>query len=92
MNDNRNMIASIPKKTSLATQQNLVPHLSHRKEIYIVYPKKHDKKDNCINCWWITQILSSNEGFQEAIINMENAGKIEILKKINDTNLYKINY
>lgn len=53
MNDNRNMINSISKKTSLVTQQNLAPHLSHRKEIYIAYPRKHDKKANCMNCWWL---------------------------------------
>jgi len=111
MSDNRNMIDSISKKTSLASQQNLVPHLSHRKEIYIVYPRRHDKKGNCINCWWlefagkpeymvldlhpnqtITQLLESNENFESAVNNMENAKKIIKVKNINHVYLYKINY
>lgn len=54
--DNNIMLSKIPKNTSVATQQNLVPHLSHRKNIYLIYPKKHSFiKDRCgkKECWWL---------------------------------------
>jgi len=56
MADNRNLINSIPKEASIATQQNLVPHLSHRKEIYLVWPRLHDfetKPCGQTSCWWL---------------------------------------
>ncbi len=56
MNDTRALIAEVPKDASVATQQNLVPHLSHRKEIYLVYPRQHDiEKAPCGQslCWWL---------------------------------------
>jgi len=83
----------------------LVPHLSHRQEIYLVWPRKRDN-----NWWldfggkpeylvvdlrpdqWLTQILESNENFQEAVKNMERAGKITLEKEINAAKLYRINY
>src|SRR3989344_1615832 len=37
MEDNRKLIATIPKDMSVASTQNLVPHLSHRSEIYLIY-------------------------------------------------------
>jgi len=55
--DNMNqLIASVPSGVSLATQQNLVPHVSHRKEIYIAWPRKHDLESKpCgeVTCWWL---------------------------------------
>jgi uncharacterized membrane protein len=56
MDDNRALFQFIPKEASLATQQSLVPHLSHRQEIYIIWPREHDF-DNEIcgqrSCWWL---------------------------------------
>jgi len=55
--DNLNqLIKTIPSSVSLASQQNLVPHVSHRRDIYLVYPRKHDFSDMpCgeISCWWL---------------------------------------
>jgi uncharacterized membrane protein len=54
--DNNTMIAQIPSGASLATQQSLIPHLSHRKEIYLVWPRMHDfptKPCGQISCWWL---------------------------------------
>jgi len=56
MEDNRELISEIPKDMSLASTQNLVPHLSHRKEIFLVYPKEHEIRDNPCGrklCWWL---------------------------------------
>lgn len=57
MDDNRAMIKLIPKNASVAAKQNLVPHLSHRKEIYLVWPRRHDFENKNIcgekSCWWL---------------------------------------
>lgn len=56
MSDNRKMIATIPDSLSLATQQSLVPHLSHRRDIYLVWPRLHDfpeKPCGETTCWWL---------------------------------------
>ncbi len=56
MKDNRTLIATVSPKVSVATQQNLVPHLSHRKEIYLVYPRQHDFTPSPCGqktCWWL---------------------------------------
>jgi len=56
MNDNRALFKTIPQDASLATQQNLVPHLSHRQEIYLVWPRQHDfEPPPCgqKTCWWL---------------------------------------
>ena len=56
MSDTRKLLAQVPKDVSIATQQNLVPHLSHRKEIYLIYPRQHDiTEEPCGQslCWWL---------------------------------------
>jgi uncharacterized membrane protein len=53
MKDNENLFKEIPKNASLAASQNLVPHLSHRKEIYIIYPRIMTIRGVCKNCWWL---------------------------------------
>ena len=54
--DNNRMLLKIPKNASIAVQQSLIPYLSHRKNIYLIYPKKHSfMKDRCgkKECWWL---------------------------------------
>ena len=56
MIDNEKMIATIPPDMTLATQQSLVPHLSHRNVIYIAWPRVHDftqKPCGQTSCWWL---------------------------------------
>lgn len=57
MEDNKSLFKLIPPNATLTTQQSLVPHLSHRKEIYLVYPRKHHfpKNSPCGQsyCWWL---------------------------------------
>jgi len=56
MADNRAMIATVPAEASVATQQSLVPHLSHRKEIYLVWPREHNFENEICgkkSCWWL---------------------------------------
>jgi len=56
MKDDRELIALVPHEVSVATQQNLVPHLSHRKEIYLIYPRQKDTVDQPCGqklCWWL---------------------------------------
>ena len=54
--DNEKMIATIPPDMALATQQSLVPHLSHRKIMYLAWPRVHDFKEmpcGRVSCWWL---------------------------------------
>ena len=56
MQDNRKLISQVPLGASVATQQNLVPHLSHRKEIYLLWPRQHDIAEAPCGqslCWWL---------------------------------------
>ena len=56
MEDNRRLIAAIPKNISIASTQNLVSHLSHRNQIYLIYPREHEIKGNSCGrklCWWL---------------------------------------
>lgn len=59
MEDNRRLIKEVPKEASVVSAQNLVPHLSHRKEIYLAWPRKIDlinivSENPCgeKTCWW----------------------------------------
>lgn len=105
MIDNRQLLAAVPPDASIATQQNLVPHLSHRQEVYLTWPRIHDEDKWWLNFGgqpeylvvdlrpnqWLTQILESNENFQAAIQNMENAGKISLESEIGLARLYRVN-
>ncbi len=56
MSDTRKMISSIPLEYSIASQQNLVPHLTHRNEIYLIYPREHNITERPCGqtlCWWL---------------------------------------
>ena len=56
MADNRAIFKLIPPTASLATQQNLIPHLSHRQKIYLVLPRQHDfdyYRCGERSCWWL---------------------------------------
>jgi len=56
MEDNRQLIQTLSPDMKLATQQNLVPHVSHRPYIYLVWPRQHDFDDNRCgqrSCWWL---------------------------------------
>jgi len=56
MADNRALFAAIPAGASLATQQNFIPHLTHRNQIYLVWPRQHDfdtKPCGQRSCWWL---------------------------------------
>lgn len=104
MKDNRALFKLIPPESSLATQQNLISHLSHRQKIYLVWPRQHNGQ------WWLdfggqpqylvvdlhpgqrlTQLLESNENFESAVKNMEKADKIKLEKEVNFAKLYRIN-
>ncbi|MEK9176122.1 MAG: DUF2079 domain-containing protein [Patescibacteria group bacterium] len=56
MDDNEKIIAKVPKNASVASQQSLVPHLSHRKYIYLIWPRKKSDLKLCSGqkeCWWL---------------------------------------
>ncbi len=64
MGNTRQLLKKIPPNVSVASQQSLIPHLSHRKEIYIVWPREHDFADPSASsgraspcgqksCWWL---------------------------------------
>ncbi|MBI3385549.1 DUF2079 domain-containing protein [Candidatus Gottesmanbacteria bacterium] len=111
MND-RKLIATIPPDVSIATQQNLAPHISHRQFIYLVWPRQHDITPSPCpqkSCWWLdfdthaafllvdlrpnqwlTQILETNEHFDEAVRNMEHAGAISLVRSVGDAKLYSV--
>jgi len=52
MTDNNKLFNEIPNNASLATTQNLIPHLSQRNKIYLLYPRIKDMKE-CKSCWWL---------------------------------------
>ena len=104
MRDNRELLRLVPTDAPVAAQQNLVPHLSHRKEIYLAWPKLHESwwldfagkpeylvVDTRPN-QWLTQILETNEHWEEAIANMEKLEKIQLMSKVSNARLYKILY
>lgn len=103
MKNNEELIKLVPKTASVATQQNLVPHISERSEIYLVWPRIRG------NQWWleftgspdyllvdvhsdswVTQLLETPEHVNEALTNMERAGKIRLIKQIGYSALYSI--
>lgn len=43
---NRLIIGSLPPTASVVSQNNITPHLSHRNQIYTLYPEKKKFKDN----------------------------------------------
>lgn len=54
--DTDNLIRRVPTNASVAAQQNLIPHLSHRREIYLLWPTAHDfndKRCGVRTCWWL---------------------------------------
>lgn len=103
--DNQEMLATIPPTMNLATQQSLIPHLSHRTNIYLFWPRVHDQ-----GWWldtnnqaqyllvdthpyeWLTMLLESPEHVNEALVNMQKAGVLMPVKRINDIQLFKIVY
>lgn len=118
MSDNRALFATVPPGAAVATQQNFVPHLSHRNQIYLAWPRVHDFDPSTplgttcghVGCWWLdfdkhaeylvvdtrpdqwlTQILESNDHWQEAIGNMEKAGMIKLDQSVGAARLYGIN-
>lgn len=56
--DNRELLKVVPSGVSIAATQHLAPHLSHRKEIYLIWPRKKSGKEaqqvcNATECWWL---------------------------------------
>lgn len=117
MSDNRALFATVPPGAAVATQQNFVPHLSHRNQIYLAWPRVHDFDPSTLlgtacghaGCWWLdfdkraqylvmdtrpdqwlTQILESNDHWQESIGNMEKMGRITLAESVGAAKLYRI--
>ncbi len=56
MDNNKQLFTFIPDAASVAAAQNLVPHLSHRNHIYLLYPREHAVAGNPCGqdvCWWL---------------------------------------
>lgn len=57
MKNTRKIISLVPKEASVASQQNLVPHLSHRRQIHLVWPRNKEGRGNPCGtegvCWWL---------------------------------------
>jgi hypothetical protein len=56
MIDNNAIIGQVPKDVPIAAQQSLVPHLSHREEIYLLWPRQSKDPKKCLEqpeCWWL---------------------------------------
>lgn len=67
--DNDVFLSSIPQDYAIATQQSLVPHLTHRTQIYLVWPRIHDidtKPCGQTSCWW----LDFNKNAQYLVIDL----------------------
>lgn len=81
-----------------------MPHLSHRKDIYLVWPRVHNagwwldfdgKADYLLIDThpgeWLTMLLETPEHVNEALANMEKLKKITLVQKINAIRLYRVN-
>jgi len=62
MGDTHRLIAMVPPSGAVAAQHNLVPHLTHRRDIYLAWPRAHVRTDpkcvplmekNMTECWWL---------------------------------------
>lgn len=53
MKDNQSLFKQIPSDASIAASQNIVPHLSQRSQIYLIWPRKTSVKGICGSCWWL---------------------------------------
>lgn len=51
VNDNNKLFSFLPADASVAASQNLVPHISHRNKIFLIYPRI--KNNICNGCWWL---------------------------------------
>lgn len=69
MQNNEKMIAKIPPSVRLATQQSLIPHLSHRTDIYLFWPRLHDFPTmpcGQVSCWW----LDTNDNAEYLLVDV----------------------
>lgn len=102
MNNNSMIIEEVPKNVSIATQQNLAPHLSHRKEIYLLWPKISTENSKCLgqeSCWWldfsgkpIYLIIDTHPGssLTQLLESRENyLSAVENMEKAGKIRLYK---
>ena len=83
MADNTKLIEQVPNDASVATQQDLIPHLSHRKEIYLFFAREHDFNDKrCgqISCWW----LDFNNNAKYLVVDLHPNQWITQLLETND--------
>lgn len=56
MDDNKKLLREVSPTARVATQQSLIPHLSHRPHIYLMWPRMHDfpnKPCGTLSCWWL---------------------------------------
>jgi uncharacterized membrane protein len=54
MNNINMIINDIPKNATVVTQQNIIPHISHREKIYLLWPKFRQVNNYCSSpCWWL---------------------------------------
>lgn len=106
MRNNNKLFSFIKKEDSVVAQNNLVPHLSHREEIYLLWPRKNEDQ------WWlfwagkpkylivdlhsnqaITHLLINSEvELKEAVENMEEEGILNLVESVGESRLYRINY
>ena len=52
------IIKNVPKDAPIAATQHIVPHLSHRNEIYLIWPRQKSGKEalrlcHKQTCWWL---------------------------------------
>ena len=105
MKNNTALLKLVPPQASVAASQNLVPHLTHRNHIYLVWPRQHGKDwwfdfvgepeylvADLRHDQWITQLLESPENFLMAITNMERQEILTREKQVGDAVLFRINY
>lgn len=97
------IIKLLPGNTSVAAQNNITPHIAHRDKVYTIYPiTKNDKPylewfgdakyllvDTSAN-WDTRHLLTDNSSFRLAISNLENEGKIKLIKKEGNSMLFVI--
>jgi uncharacterized membrane protein len=94
----------VPNDAAIVAQNNIIPHLSERNNIFTLYPETKSSRDwfrwaskpqyllvDTSIDWDIRHLLANRDNFIKGLKNMEKAGVIVVDKIIGDTILYKVN-
>lgn len=104
VHDIEKAIKVLPSNASLATQVNIAPHLTHRDEVYLLWPASCGESCQWFRIggkveyilvdtstsWDARHFLEDREQFIEGLKNLEKAKVVQKIFQSNHTVLYKV--